>query len=443
MNVIDASPTKDFFISIITRDISLLDAAKDLVDNCIDGARRLRPGEAASYEGLHISIELSETHFAIADNCGGIQVSVAREYAFRFGRPADAPVTDGSIGQFGVGMKRALFKMGNNFEIQSKAPDSHFLLEVNVHEWRTRKDEKGRDDWTFEFKEAIEGETRPPDECSTTIVVTDLHPPIAAEFATERFKTTLIRGIQEAHARSLDAGLEITVNNHQLTHNIAMLLQSGQLKPIRIVQSFPANPAQGIRRPVLVNLYAGVAESNIDEAGWYIVCNGRQIVRADKSALTGWGAVFNEITVPKVHNQFSRFRGYVFFESDDAQSLPWNTAKSGVDEENSIFQFMKGEMVAALRQVIDFLNALDAELDTDSTHLRDVVAAARPVRLSMITESRSFYYPQTGPAHRPKTVRIQYDRAVEDVDWAKDFFGVKSARQVGELAFEYVWDREH
>lgn len=33
-----ASPTKQFFVSMLTRDISLADAILDLLDNCLDGA---------------------------------------------------------------------------------------------------------------------------------------------------------------------------------------------------------------------------------------------------------------------------------------------------------------------------------------------------------------------------------------------------------------------
>ena len=36
-----ASPTKQFFVSMLTRDISLADAILDLLDNCLDGAMRL------------------------------------------------------------------------------------------------------------------------------------------------------------------------------------------------------------------------------------------------------------------------------------------------------------------------------------------------------------------------------------------------------------------
>ena len=34
----DAMPTKDFFVRMITRDISLEDCILDLIDNCLDGA---------------------------------------------------------------------------------------------------------------------------------------------------------------------------------------------------------------------------------------------------------------------------------------------------------------------------------------------------------------------------------------------------------------------
>lgn len=42
---IDASPTKSFFVYIIIKDIALDKAILDLIDNCVDGAKRLRPDE--------------------------------------------------------------------------------------------------------------------------------------------------------------------------------------------------------------------------------------------------------------------------------------------------------------------------------------------------------------------------------------------------------------
>ncbi|EMG7739050.1 TPA: ATPase, partial [Escherichia coli] len=36
----DFSPSKRFFVSMLTRDIDLNDAILDLLDNCVDGALR-------------------------------------------------------------------------------------------------------------------------------------------------------------------------------------------------------------------------------------------------------------------------------------------------------------------------------------------------------------------------------------------------------------------
>ena len=48
--IVDASPTKEFFIYMITRDIQTNAAIVELVDNAIDGAKRLR--KDGNYEGL-------------------------------------------------------------------------------------------------------------------------------------------------------------------------------------------------------------------------------------------------------------------------------------------------------------------------------------------------------------------------------------------------------
>jgi hypothetical protein len=68
---INAYPTKELFVSMLIRDIPLIRAIVDLVDNAVDGALRLRK-ESGDYSGLSIRIELDNDHFKIVDNCGGI-----------------------------------------------------------------------------------------------------------------------------------------------------------------------------------------------------------------------------------------------------------------------------------------------------------------------------------------------------------------------------------
>ena len=441
MATIDASPTKEFFISIITKDISLLDAIKDLVDNCVDGARSLR-GDG-SYEGLFVHIEVKAGSFLIVDNCGGIRVETATNYAFRFGRAKDAPTVDGSIGQFGVGMKRALFKMGKKFEVKSVAADSHFTLDVDVDQWTELRDENGHEKWELEFTESAEAEINSEVARGTTIEVTDLYPSVAAEFATDLFVQSLISSLQGAHAQSLNRDLEIRVNNFELSHRIATLLASQNIRPIRLEKTFTVD-VDSTSAVVKLSIYAGVSDSNLKEAGWYIICNGRQVIGADKTSLTGWehkpdgGA-----STPAAHGQFSRFRGYAIFESDNAKALPWNTSKSGVDAESAIYQAAKMEMVNALRQVVNFLNDLDAERDTESTFLKDHLERAIPARLSGLSVSSRFVAPArpTTP-ERPTTIRVQFSRPIDEVDFAKDYFQVSSAKHAGEAVFDYFLERE-
>src|SRR4051812_25735665 len=99
---------------MLTRDIELLPAIIDLVDNSVDGARATTPGDLSSHR---IDIVADADIFRISDDCGGIDIDVARDYAFRFGRPEGHTGTDHSVGQFGVGMKRALFKLGSVFSV--------------------------------------------------------------------------------------------------------------------------------------------------------------------------------------------------------------------------------------------------------------------------------------------------------------------------------------
>lgn len=121
----EASPTKQFFVSMLTRDISLADAILDLVDNCLDGALRLARGGAVDYSKHFVKINLANDKFSIEDNCGGIPREIAKNYAFKMGRePDDSRDSESeTIGMYGVGMKRAIFKIGRDALVRSRHGD--------------------------------------------------------------------------------------------------------------------------------------------------------------------------------------------------------------------------------------------------------------------------------------------------------------------------------
>ena len=97
-----ASPEKRLFISLLTRDISLIDAFLDIVDNSINSAiktEKLTLKSVADYRKLlgrqagkktaEVKISISEAVIEVSDTAGGISFADAEEDVFRFGRSGD------------------------------------------------------------------------------------------------------------------------------------------------------------------------------------------------------------------------------------------------------------------------------------------------------------------------------------------------------------------
>jgi hypothetical protein len=419
---IEASPTKEFFIFMITRDIDLTRAIADLVDNSVDGAKRLR-GEG-TYEGLSVRINLSSAEFKIADDCGGIAVDIARKYAFRFGRAKGMPNTPHSIGQFGVGMKRALFKIGNTFEVESSTEQSHFIVRENLEDWARRPE------WDFSFKELQENVEQ--SSVGTKITVTDLFTGIAEEFALTNFETRLRSALAAAHQQSLSRGLHILVNGVPLTFSAASVLSSNQIVPVEKKMQLGAN---GDR--VDVRILAGVGESDPPKAGWNVFCNGRLILDADKTRVTGWGD-----SNPHYHNEYARFRGFVFFDSDNAALLPWNTTKSAVDEDSPSYRGVRLEMIQIMAPIIRYLAQIAKEKkqqqNDDPTPSEIPLQKAQPTGIYNVKSADVFRapVPRTEVA-RPSTERISYEKPKTEIQKLKTKLNVRTAKEVGEKTFDY------
>ena len=74
---IDAMPTKELFIDMLTRDIALIPAIIDLVDNSADGAKKDN-GEG-TLNDYWVRVAISPKEFKVSDNCGGISVETAQK----------------------------------------------------------------------------------------------------------------------------------------------------------------------------------------------------------------------------------------------------------------------------------------------------------------------------------------------------------------------------
>ncbi|ASD22836.1 hypothetical protein B7495_12665 [Cryobacterium sp. LW097] len=444
---------KRFFIDIITRDIDLGAAIMDLVDNSVDSARKLR-GDT-SLEGLSVSIQADEKQFSIEDNCGGIPVHHAKGYVFRMGRPGTAASTGGMIGQFGVGLKRALFKLGTDFIVDSTTDSTSFSVELDVTKWEKESD------WGFDIRvrDSIKGSAR-----GTTIVVANLYPDIALQFQDQSVIDDLRDDLTSRHRIAISNGLTINLNGSPLA-GAPSEVAGGDLIQAATETFTIKTPEGGLVR---VRVVAGVAPTQNDldedaepeavpfpasEAGWYVFGNGRLLLSAEKTRLTGWGGR-RGVGLPLYHNQYARFRGFVFMDSNDSSTIPWNTMKTGVDQSDEVWVRTKQAMMSAGRQIITMLNLLKIErqagvsgpLAPISTALSSskmvAVATSEDAEYSIsILELRADVvtaasYPAPNPELGEGVTRIAYTVDIRDFAVVSDALDEKRASRVGRLTFE-------
>jgi hypothetical protein len=141
--VANAFPHKHFFLEMFTRDISLDACILDLIDNSIDGLIRSsnldvsasileRPNPLTETELTRlpkVEVSYSTDHFSIKDECGGIGLEMAKNEIFTFGHDPKS-TTKGNLGVYGIGLKRAIFKLGDDFSMESHTAKDGFKVRL-------------------------------------------------------------------------------------------------------------------------------------------------------------------------------------------------------------------------------------------------------------------------------------------------------------------------
>lgn len=443
---INASPTKEFFIHMLTRDVQLSRSILDLVDNSVDGAHRLRA--TGPFNGLWVRIEIGKDAFSISDNCGGISVDIARNYAFRFGRPPKAKDTPGSVGLFGVGMKRTFFKLGREFLVKSRCKSEGFTLNVDVDQWLQEVDDSTPGEWHFEFSTVDEAMPEVNvDDTGTIIQVKRLLPAVSDSFSLNTFISQLVNELGSAHSTSLDRGLSLTVNMIPVNFSPQKLFRSDHLVPAFVERSYPRVQIDGVEGESLkVRLYAGIAERSYHAGGWYIFCNGRLILEADKTPVTIWGAP-NEMR--QYHADFAFFRGFAYIDSAQSSLLPWTTTKTGVDTDSPVYKIIQREMIEISKPVLTFLSDLAKQKESENQGdiideiAKNAIATAVAIRTDAVTTIQPFIAPRLNPVQvGPRYQRIQYSKPLDEVKKAMQKLKVNSFKEVGERTFDYYLEYE-
>lgn len=437
---VNAIPAKSFFVTMLIKDITLRDAIGDLVDNAVDAIKASAPNKN-DLSAYKVVVNLKENEFSILDNGQGMSTDVARSTAFNFGKAATHKLIDNSIGQFGIGMKRAFFKIGSNISVHSVTKDSMFDIDINVPAWLSVNE------WEFAFnKDTLQEKIPQSEKSGFSVRITELSDDAKVSFADMRFINQLQNEIGYEHMLNIGKGLTIEINGLKLRKTSVALVYNDLIKPTYW---------EKISEDLSVKIMAGISVKSEDEGGWYVFCNDRLILAKDKTANTVWTGSKGD-GVPLWHAQYHRFRGFVFFEAKDSSKLPWNTTKTGMDMDSPVYKKVRSQMILMTKQVMALMDKLKNEKEKDNPVDEQklniaIEQAVRENRVSVL-ELRAksnelqekFVYPEElySPAGKGNQINIQYFVPKEKYQQVRSQLQVKSGRDVGRATFDYYCDNE-
>ena len=219
---------------------------------------------------------------------------------------------------YGVGLKRAIFKLGRVIKVESYTEEDGFVVDIDVDDWSRPENE---DNWTFPIEKQMQAKTE--GSAGTCIVVSNLNSEVVMRLNDGTLLMKLKQMIASTYPLFLEKYVSVTINNIPVTP-LPMTVTAGE--------GVETSSLRFEEDDVKVIITAGLAEKlggewNQDRAGWYIVCNGRVVVWADKTELTGWGSVG-----PQFHTKFRGFMGLVFFFSDSPEYSPMDNHKTRFEQ---------------------------------------------------------------------------------------------------------------
>jgi Histidine kinase-, DNA gyrase B-, and HSP90-like ATPase len=432
----NANPEKRLFISLITRDIGLTDAIIDLTDNAVNAAMRSLRNALASTDDFHkifarkdirpsvtLRVTYDDEHVSVVDDAAGIDFEAARDEVFRFGHSESYTGSRDRLSVYGIGMKRALFKIRNVIEIASDHKSGGFSLRQDVRQWADDKTVP----WTFPISK------RPPksERTGTKIRITELHDEIKTRLSNKRFEAELISKLAKVYSFFLGRIIELSVNGTDV-----------EATEFEIGSNFAHDrfKSDGVDCSITAGIAPAFGDRFLaDTAGWFVFCNFRTVIYADKTPLTGWGN-----TMPLFQPKHRPFLGLVSFTSANPEALPWTTTKSSVNEDDPAWQEAIGRMAAVARPILRFL---DTRYSAEGTE----IDPARVAELSVKTEnvfdaavSKLKIFTPPSRKEAPRQVKVQYLAKVSELDKIRKHFSRPnmSASEIGRKTLEFFLRHE-
>ena len=324
----------EFISGLLTSDISSIASILDLIDNSIDGARSHMAGLGkklvlddygmpSDYSNYGITIAIERDSFSIIDNCSGIDDDILQEHMFFIGKESSQQF---GLGKYGIGLKRALFKLGNSYYLKSVNGVSTVSLSFD----RTQ----------LQNCETLEASVEGLSDCyNFELKISSLNIGVKREFSYSRWQEKLVSEIGIRYGLFLEKGLQINIkimngslvsirptcpkisyNNDLLRPRIEHLAEDG----------VDIHIETGLHQDFTLNAEYGVNNHLSSEYGWTVLCNDRVIEFAKREGKDfGWNINW--------HSEYNGFVGYIRFYSKDVSKLPWDSTKTRVQNGSIIF----------------------------------------------------------------------------------------------------------
>jgi len=422
---VDFEPTKQLFIDVLTKDIGIRDCILDLLDNSVDSYVRHKVKGRG-----RVSLDLNGK-ITIFDNCGGISKDDMEKEVFRFGVSKPRALMS-TIGFYGIGLKRALFKLGSSFVVETDDGSDYSKLELQVSQWL----EQGG--WKHEGS-TRKSKLQPKQKPYTRIAVKELRDE-ANEVLTNAFLVDLKETIRIYYTLYSHKKIDFYFQGKKLEPFDLKIRVGGEYSPANVIEEI-----DGVRAKV--TCWIEPTEKRTEKVrgrqGWNVFMNDRLVIHDDVSEETGWSGEDGQL--PKMHSIYNQFRGLVFLNSKDPAKLPINTMKNGFNTENKVYHKLLKLMITSARPLVKYLSGKYDEVDEKEQEIVERIANQEKGEVRMI-DVLKLKTPQqfSTPARVAKVSMptIKYQKPKEKVDKVKKYLKVKTHPEVGSRTFDYFFSAE-
>lgn len=289
--------TKEFAIGAMIKDVTIKAAIFDLIDNSIEAAI-INGG----VRGHIISIITSNDEFKIFDDCGGFEPDKIKDI-FKIG------YRNGSSG-FGIGMKRAIIKLGNIANITSLNANKSFNIYFDINNCKNAE-------WDLKVNEI---KREPENSFGLEISILQLNSEVKKYFKRGECNE-LGQAISRRYRSFINNGLIIKLNVNTVP-KYKIKEEADKISPIYKINE---------NVEVQIKLYSKI--SSTEESGWDVFINNKCVCERNKS---------NEIQWNRIKKQsgysYKRFVGEVLITGINVRELPVTSTKDRIDFDSDIMR---------------------------------------------------------------------------------------------------------